>query len=255
MLKRLLAHPLTRGLAIDDPDTTALRRQIIRSKPFLKKIYDQWYAMLERSLPHGDGAVLELGSGAGYFDEYVPGLITSDLMPCPNIRLVADGQALPLADASLRAVVMVDVLHHIPQPRRFFAEAARCVRPGGVVAMIEPWVSAWSRVIYRHLHHEPFEPDSAEWEFATSGPLSGANGAMPWIIFERDRKQFEREFPEWRVRSVLPFMPLRYLLSGGVSMRSLQPGWSHGAWRCVEGALSPLRRSLAMFAHVVVERV
>src|SRR5262249_39668042 len=128
---------------------------------------------------------------------------------------------------------------------------ARCVRPGGVVSMIEPWVTPWSRLIYTRLHHEPFRPDATEWEFPATGPLSGANGAMPWIIFERDRAEFEREFPQWRMAAIRPHTPLCYLLSGGVSMRSLMPGWAHAPVRAVEAMLRPL----AMFAHVTLRRV
>jgi hypothetical protein len=38
MIKSVLAHPLTRGLDIDDPRTTGLHREIIQSKRFLRKI-------------------------------------------------------------------------------------------------------------------------------------------------------------------------------------------------------------------------
>jgi 2-polyprenyl-3-methyl-5-hydroxy-6-metoxy-1,4-benzoquinol methylase len=48
---------------------------------------------------------------------------------------------------SLRGIVMTNVLHHIPDARAFLKEAARCLHPGGVIAMIEPWVSPWSRLI------------------------------------------------------------------------------------------------------------
>ncbi|MBL8798939.1 MAG: class I SAM-dependent methyltransferase, partial [Planctomycetia bacterium] len=129
-LRRWLAHPLTRGLDIDDPATTQLRRDIIREKTFLRRIYDEWYAALAASLPTGAGAVLELGSGAGFLDEYISGLITSEVFPCPGCELVLDASDLPFDAGSLRGIVMTDVLHHLPQPRRFFAEAARCVRPG-----------------------------------------------------------------------------------------------------------------------------
>jgi hypothetical protein len=43
MLKEWLAHPLTRGLDINDPNVTHLRRRIIQEKPFLRKIYQEWY--------------------------------------------------------------------------------------------------------------------------------------------------------------------------------------------------------------------
>src|SRR5262249_31802772 len=39
-------------------------------------------------------------------------------------------------------------------------QATRCVRSGGVVAMIEPWVTPWSRFVYTRLHHEPFQPET-----------------------------------------------------------------------------------------------
>jgi hypothetical protein len=149
---------------------------------------------------------------------------------------------------------MVDVLHHLSAPRRFFAEAARCVRPDGAMVMIEPWVTRWSKLIYGNLHHEPFRPDACEWEFPTTGPLSGANGALPWIVFERDRAQFAREFPAWEIHRIEVGMPFRYLVSGGISMRSLMPNWSFALWRKLEDTLEPWMRTLGMFARITLRR-
>jgi len=84
--------------------------------------------------------------------------------------------------------------------------------------------------------------------------LSGANSALPWIIFDRDRTRFEREFPEWQIHTIKPFMPFRYLLSGGVSMHSLMPGWSFALWRNLENLLRPWMKSLAMFALIVLRK-
>jgi SAM-dependent methyltransferase len=253
-MRRWLAHPCTRGIAIDDPRLVSVRRWLIREKAFLRKIYQEWYAAIVKALPYGDGPILELGAGGGFLEESVPGLITSELQVCPHVRVVLDGQALPLADGSLRAIVMTDVLHHLPESRRFLRDAARCVRRGGRVVMIEPWVSAWSSLVYSRLHHEPFRPDAAEWEFPRGGPLSASNMALPWMIFVRDRLQFEREFPEWRIVSLRPFMPIRYLISGGVSMRGLMPAWTFGLWRAMENALTPWSGQLGMFAQIVLER-
>ena len=253
MLRDRLAHPLTRGVPLDDPRTTSLRRRIIREKPFLQRLYLEWYRTIASALPAGEGSVLELGSGAGFLGDIVPDLVTSDVFPCPDIHIVLDGLALPFADSALRAIVMTDVMHHLPEPRQFFAEASRCVRPGGVMVMIEPWVTWWSRLVYTHFHHEPFLPE-AGWEVPRHGPLSGANGALPWIIFVRDREQFEQEFPEWHLQRVNPIMPFRYLMSGGVSLRSLMPGWTFEIWRGLEKALRPWMDGLAMFAHIVLLR-
>lgn len=253
-LRQWLAHPLTRGLDLDDPCTTQLRRRVITEKPFLRALYQEWYLRIARALPAGEAPVLELGSGAGFLGEHVPGLITSEVFPCDGVRAVLDGHRLPFADASLRAIVMTDVLHHLRDARGFLREATRCVRPGGAVIMIEPWSTPWSRFVYARLHHEPFQTDAKEWAFPSSGPLSGANGALPWIIFERDRARFEREFPEWAIEGIELLMPFRYLVSGGVSMRSLMPGWSFGAWRLLERGLAPWLPQLAMFAQITLRR-
>ena len=116
--------------------------------------------------------------------------------------------------------------------------------------MIEPWVSTWSKLIYTKLHHEPFRPDAGDWAFPATRAAFGSERALPWIVFQRDREQFEREFPQWRIETVEPFMPLRYLLSGGVSMRSLVPGFTFGAIKAMEN----LMPGAAMFAHIVVRR-
>ncbi|MBN1813023.1 MAG: methyltransferase domain-containing protein [Anaerolineae bacterium] len=251
-LKTWLAHPLTQGLEIDDPHTTHLRRQIIQEKRFLRRIYEEWYEAIVTALPQGDGPVLELGSGAGFLSDFIPGLIASELFRCAGISAVLDGQILPFADSALRAIVMTDVLHHLPQVRRFFAQATRCVQTGGVIVMIEPWVTPWSRLVYTRLHHEPFRPDAIDWTCAGDGPLSGANGALPWIVFERDREQFEGEFPQLHIQSVDLIMPFRYLVSGGVSLRGLMPGWTFRLWRALEHALRPWARAWAMFARIVL---
>jgi SAM-dependent methyltransferase len=253
-IKNFLAEPLTRGMAIDDPSTTDLRRRIVREKPFLRKIYQEWYDLVASAVPSGPEPALELGSGAGFLDEVIPNLITSEIFVCPGVDIVADAHQMPFDDATLRAIVMTDVLHHLPWPRKFFREAARCIKPGGAIAMTEPWVTPGSTWIYQHLHHEPFRPDATEWEFPATGPLSGANGALPWILFVRDRKQFEREFPQWTIETIQPFMPLRYLLSGGVSMRPLVPNFTYGFWKRFEHFIDADGERLAMFAKIVLRR-
>ncbi|HEY7066199.1 MAG TPA: methyltransferase domain-containing protein [Chloroflexota bacterium] len=254
-LRRLLEHPLTGSCDIDDPRTTMLRRRIVREKPFLRSIYEEWYSRLAGAVPDGPGAVLELGSGPGFLREFIPNVITSEVFVTPGVDVVIDGGRLPFREGALRAIVMTDVFHHLSRVREFLSEATRCVRPAGVLAMVEPWVSRWSRLVYTRLHHEPFIPDAGEWEFPPTGPLSGANGALPWIVFGRDVERFRQEFDGWRLRAVEPMMPIRYLLSGGVSLRGLVPDWTYGAWARVEAAAQPWMATLGMFAYVELERV
>ncbi|NMW17441.1 MAG: class I SAM-dependent methyltransferase [Chlorobiaceae bacterium] len=243
---------MTRGMDIDDPDTTALRLQIIQSKPFLRKLYEEWYQQIATHfspLAH----VLELGSGAGFLKSFMPNLITSELFPTPGVELVIDAQSIALSDASLDGIVMTDVLHHLPDCNSFFLEAARVIRSGGHIVMIEPWNTPWSSWVYTHLHHEPFKVNAVDWRIPSAGPLSGANGALPWIIFHRDRAIFEKLYPKLRLVSIAPFMPFAYLLSGGVSLRSLLPGWMYRFIRSLEKHTN--ESSHAMFAMIIVERI
>lgn len=260
-MKNLLAHPLTRGLALDDPATTALRSRIIREKAFLRQLYLEWYQRMLQRIPKAEtcpGRVLELGSGGGFLKELLPECISSEVFPAPGLDLVLNGQALPFVDKSLRAIVMVDVLHHIPDVGAFFAEAERTLNNGGCMVMLEPWNTAWGRFVYSKLHHEPFLPQRPNWDLpeleGKDGPLSRANGALPWIIFSRDISLFKKSFPGLEVEDIALDYPFSYLASGGVSMRSLAPGWSFAALRLLERLMRPFMHHAAMFAFIVVRK-
>jgi len=252
-LKAALAHPLTRDLSIDDPETTDLRAEIIREKAFLRRIYQTWYRLLIENIPAGEGQVAEIGSGAGFLKELYSTAITSEVFYSVNVDIVYNAISMPFKAESLRALLLVDVLHHIPDPGAFFSEAMRCVKSGGRCLMVEPWNTGWSRLIYNHLHHESFDVNG-EWIIPITGPLSGANGALPWILFERDQKIFSRRFPEWRISGITPMMPLVYLLSGGVSLRSIFPNWTYPLFRRGETSFG-FEKKAAMFALIILDRI
>jgi SAM-dependent methyltransferase len=252
---KLLEYPGDGPLSLDSPETTIRRWQIIRDKSSLRRIYEEWYAEVARLIPPGAKPALELGSGAGFMSQYVDNLITSDILELPSLHRTIDAcTVLPFEDASLRGIGMVNTLHHLPDVTVFLREGVRCLESGGTISMIEPWNSAWSRFVYGKLHHEPFDPQAASWSFPPGRPLSSANGALPWILFVRDKERFQREFPELEVAVIDPIMPFRYLLSGGVSMRALLPSWGFPLLSSLERACQPRMPSLAMFAHIALVR-
>lgn len=200
------------------------------------------------------GPFLELGSGGGFLKEYMPDLITSEILQISDVDIILDGHRLPFKKAALRGIVMFDVFHHLADVKSFFSAAADCVKPGGTIVMMEPWNTAWSRRIFQHLHHEPFLPDATDWHFPDGGPLSMSNQALPWIVFERDRREFERQCPQWQLHEITPDYPFCYLLSGGLAYRSFMPGFLFEFWRSVEAILTPWMRHWAMFAKIVLVR-
>jgi len=253
-MKRFLAYPETIHADLDDPNTTIFRREIIRKNKFLQQIYRLWYGKILAEIPNIDGRTLEVGTGAGFLQDLMPDLIASEVFWLPGIDLVLNGTRLPFCENSLRAIVMIDVFHHIPQAALFLAEAERCLKKGGEVIMIEPWLTQWSNIIYTFLHHEPNNPDAESWDFPSSGPLSGANEALAWIIFKRDREVFERQNPSLKIIKLDLMNPFLYLLSGGFASRLFFPGWTFHFWNGIEKLTDPWRGRLAMFALIKLQK-
>jgi len=252
-----LKLPQTRGIENrDDPAVTILHARIIQKKPFLKRLYIDFYKQFHRAVSDPEKKVLvELGSGGGFIKKVIGNVITSDILELPNVDRVFSALNMPFEQASVDAFFMVDVLHHIIDPRRFFTEALRCLKIGGKIVMIEPANTCWSRFIYENFHHELFDTQ-AGWELTgRQGPLSQGNGALPWIIFTRDRKIFEKEFPSLRIVSIRNHTPLRYLLSGGLSLRQLVPSFTYPAVKAMEYVLFPVRDLLGMFQTIELEKV
>jgi SAM-dependent methyltransferase len=176
---------------LDDPHNIYYLRRVILRKPFLRNVYLSFYNVFTEvigSTPM-EGDIIELGSGAGFLKKIIPTVITSDIIPYEGIDLIFSGLEMPFKNDSIRAFLMIDVLHHIKDCRLFFKEMQRCLKVGGKIVMIEPANTWFSRFIYTKFHHEPFEP-LGDWGFEEGGPLSGANMAIPYIIFDRDIKQF-----------------------------------------------------------------
>lgn len=250
-----LKLPETRSIKdLDDPATTLLHAEIVRKKAFLKKLYIDFYTQFKNLIPEPETKVLvELGSGGGFIKEVIDNVITSDILELPNVNKVFSALNMPFEESSVDAFFMFDVLHHIAEPGAFFREAIRCLKPSGKIVMIEPANTLWSRFIYKNFHHELFDPE-AQWQLQKLGPVSHANGAMPWIIFSRDRQIFEKEFPQLRIVQIRNHTPLRYLLSGGLTLRQLMPSFTYPIIKAIEYMLSPLNNLLGMFQTIELEK-
>lgn len=240
---------------LDAPERTLQHRATILRKPFLKKIYIQWYRLLLNKIPDSGGyKILEIGSGGGFIKEVNSHIITSDILEGVDCDLTFSAEKLPFEDNSLDAILMIDVLHHLPDCSKFFSEAQRTLRIGGKIIMIEPANTVFSRFIYKHIHHENFDPAAKEWSFESSGPLSGANGALPWIIFKRDYPLFKNLFSDLNCESFEYHTPFAYLVSGGLSYKSLLPGWLYSPLRIFELLISPLNKLTAMFQTITINK-
>jgi SAM-dependent methyltransferase len=244
-----------RGTDLDSPETTRLHAEIIQRKRFLRELYREYYTVFLHTIPHFERSiVVEIGSGGGFIKKIIPNAITSDVIPLPELDRCFNATQMPFEANSVDCFCMINTLHHIPDVGAMFREFERCLKPEGKVITIEPANTPFSRWIYTHFHHESFDP-TAGWLLPEGGPLSTSNQALPWIVFHRDRKRFKREFPNLEIESIQLHTPLRYLLSGGFTLRQLLPESLYPATRFLDTILlRPLYPWLALFMTIVLSK-
>ena len=187
-----------------------------------------------------------------------PNLLVTDVVSGPDVEMVLDAQEMTqISDSSVKAIYGLNCFHHLERPRDFFKELNRVLKPGGGVVLIEPYYGLLARPFYRNLHKsEHFNPEQEKWEAASGmGVMSNANQALSYIVFVRDRAQFEQEFPELEIVKISPLQNyLRYLLSGGLNFRQLVPDSFEGAVRIVEKLLYPVSSATGLHYQVVLRK-
>lgn len=242
-----------RKLSPDTKKALEEHKNLIKKKGLLYKIYVDFYKSLK---PNGvpKGAIVEIGSGGGFLKEIIPEVVTSDVIEGPGIDKVFFAEKMPFKNKSVSAFIMIDVLHHIKDPRKAFNEMERCLKKDGKIIMIEPFKSLWGYFIYKYLHYEHFDPSSG-WEVKGKGRMSDSNTALPWIIFVRDRHIFEKEFPNLKIIKVEGHSPFRYLLSGGLTKPQFAPTFTYPFIKFTEDKLlSPLKNQIGMFVTIELQK-
>jgi hypothetical protein len=86
--------------------------------------------------------------------------------------------------------------------------------------------------------------------------MVGANQALTYLVFVRDRAKFLRKFPQLKIVHEKPLTNyVRYLLSGGLNFRALVPDWTSGVIRLCEILLTPAAPLLALHHVIVLKRI
>jgi SAM-dependent methyltransferase len=233
-------------------------RRAWQSNRALRALYADWYGRVAAALPPAAlGPRVELGSGPGFARDFIPDLQLTDVVAAPWHDRECSAEALPFADASLGALVLFDVLHHLPAPRAFFAEATRTLRPGGRIVLCEPYVSPLSYPIYRWFHEEPLDMrvDPLATHGAGDRDPFDSNQAIPTLLFGRDHAAFTGAFPSLAIVSVEHLAGPSYPASGGFSRGPLLPWPLWSGLHRVEARLPPrVTRYLAFRMLAVVEK-
>lgn len=233
-------------------------RSVLARKRMTREVFLECHALL-RSLGRryltGEGVSIEVGAGAAPMRDLDPAVLSADVVFGPHLNLVLDAQRIGLRARSVRVLYAQNAFHHFPEPERFFGELERVLCPGGGAVLLDPFHGPAATFLFKRLFRsEGFDKTSPSWETPVLGPMNGANQALSYLVFVRDRGLFEERFPTLRIVHREPVGNyLRYLASGGLNFRQLLPDGSIPALRLVERALRPLRSLLALH-HVIVLR-
>jgi SAM-dependent methyltransferase len=227
------------------------RRGIWESKYAIRACYQGW---LQRMKPFlAPGPSLEIGAGSCELRQLWPEILETDIVPTPWVDFASDALRLPLADASVGNIILIDLLHHLTDPHSFLDAAARVLRPGGRIVAIEPYITPLSYLCYKMAHDEDVWFKSYQKPSERKDPWQG-NLAMANLIFGRELPDWSRRHPSLPIVHREVFGMLDFQLAGGFKPYALVGRrWMYDLALRLDRVLDPLAALLGFRIFVVIE--
>ena len=234
-------------------------RKAWENKPVLREVYADLYHLIAANLASaiGDSKNLELGSGMGNVKQFIPDCITSDIFPNPWLDRMENAYQLNFPQESLANLILFDVWHHLQYPANALAEAARVLRPGGRLLVMDPAMSATGCFVYGLFHHEPL---GFQVGFQTKPVALNKPADLPYFAAQSSAQRLlvRRESPElllgWKTLKILQITSFAYLASGGFRGRQLYPDQMLPVVRAMDRLLGVFPRLFAARLLVVLEK-
>jgi len=260
MLFDFLREPMLCAVDVDGDERLVLHRQILQRKEMLRTVFmeinDEFHRLANEYLTV-DGAEVELGAGVAPMKEKYPNVLSTDIVAAKHLDMALNAENMQLGDASVRVFYAQNCFHHFPHPSQFFSELERTLKPGGGAVILEPYYGPMATFLFKRLFKtEGFDKKFPYWEAPVSGPMNGANQALSYIVFERDRHRFELEHPRLEIvhQSIMGNY-LKYLLSGGLNFRQLLPDFLTGFINFIEKAMKPFNSIFGLHHIVVIRKI
>lgn len=245
---------------VDGKERLEAHRVILSKKKLLREVFIEFHHMfneLDRKYLSGEGKRIELGAGVCPIRETYPDVIASDIVFDPLLDMVLNAEQLDLGDRSVRALYGQNCFHHFPHPDKFFSELQRVLVDGGGAILLEPYYGPVASYLFKRLFKtEGFDKCHPSWETPSAGPMNGANQALSYIVFVRDRKEFERRYPNLRVvHQEICNNQFKYLLSGGLNFKQLIPNFMIFLVGGLQFMARPFKKWLGLHHIVVIQKV
>lgn len=190
---------------------------------YLHALYEAAFSSIIENLPVDIQTLVEIGAGDGISRNFLPQSILTDISYHPILDTACRSDQMPFKSGSIDALVLKDTLHHLPDVELFLTEANRVLRVGGRIVIFEPYWGLLAKFVYRFLHQEQFNQNTDTWSFQSMSPWD-SNQALSYLLLRRDRVRFEREYPFFEIREHKVLVGPSFLISGGVSRRTIVSG-------------------------------
>lgn len=253
-----LREPLLDGMDVEGGNRFELHRKMLEKKRMLRDVFTEFHHLfkkLDHQFLSGSGIEIELGSGVSPMRNAYPEVLATDIIDAPHLDMAMNAEAMDVGDKSVRTIYGQNCFHHFPHPDQFLHELDRVLVTGGGAILLEPYYGPFASFLYKRLFRtEGFDKAYPSWETPVTGPMNGANQALSYIVFIRDRKEYEQKYPSLKiVHQELAGNYLKYLFSGGLNFRQLLPDSFIGFVGLLEKLLSPLNRWISLH-HILVIR-
>jgi len=239
----------------DHLDEYYARRQIWAKKPQIRLVYQRWVKKIKKFLV--EGPLLEVGSGSGPLKDFLPQLILSDVFDLPWLDKVIDCMDMPFEKNSLGGIICIDLLHHVAKPHVFLEEAARVLKPGGRILLIEPYITVGSYLGYKLLHHEDINfkdyHKGTDKTQTKADPWQG-NLALANLVFNRDLKHWKTLQPNLDIIHREIFSLLDFQAAAGFKPYAYLPHWLFKHLIKIEDWISFLMPVFGYRIFVVLEK-
>ncbi len=264
MLKKILNYLRIKSadqMSKDGPERIKIHQNILQDKKLTRQIFEEFYnVMIKMNNFHfkdcKSNKKVELGSGTSFMKKLDNEILKTDIVESPDLDMIIDATNMPFRNSEIKAFFGVFFFHHVQDPYKFLDEVDRCCNTDGGVILIEPYHGPLSKFIHQNMHENEYYDLSGEPVKKTKLPMSDANQALSHIVFYREKKLFNKKYPNLEIVEIKKIHSyFRYIVSGGVNFKQLLPDIFIPILKLLEFLLKPLSHFFCLHYLIVIKKI